>query len=236
LTQVRSGLLAAVTLFVTLSVPVLLTLGSIRFLMTDLYLQLEYNKPDFPIDPYGLTLADRLHYAPYAVAYLTNDAGINFLGDLTFSNGMPFFNSRELQHMADVKQVARTAFSLGLADLAIIAALGIVLGRSAAGRSALRIGLLSGAALTLGLLVALAVGVLIAWDTLFTEFHQLFFSAGTWQFLYSDSLIRLFPERFWQDAALTVGGMAGFGAALILIADWVRRRTRIGSPVVSQAE
>jgi hypothetical protein len=27
-------------------------------------------------------------------------------------------------------------------------------------------------------------------------FHQIFFSAGTWMFLYSDTLIRLFPERF----------------------------------------
>jgi uncharacterized membrane protein len=48
---------------------------------------------------------------------------------------------------------------------------------------------------------------------LFVGFHQVFFDAGTWTFAYSDTLIRLFPERFWQVAfgavALGTGAMAG---------------------------
>ncbi len=222
--RIRSILLAAAALFVTISVPILLMLGSARLLMTDLYLQVEYNKADFPSDPYGLTLADRLHYAPYAVDYLINSSGIAFLGDLKFPDGTSFFNAHELQHMADVKKVAQAAFALGLGDVVILAVLGLILGRSAAGRAALRGGVLGGAAFTLMLLIALTVGVLVAWDTLFTDFHQLFFAAGTWQFFYSDSLIRLFPERFWQDAALTIGGLSGLGAVLILVGSWLWSR------------
>ncbi len=51
----------------------------------------------------------------------------------------------------------------------------------------------------------------------FTLFHQVFFEGDSWLFLYSDTLIRLFPIRFWQDAVLaaaviSLGG--GLGLAL----------------------
>lgn len=35
--------------------------------------------------------------------YLTNDEGIEFLGDLKFPDGSPVYNERELHHMVDVK-------------------------------------------------------------------------------------------------------------------------------------
>jgi integral membrane protein (TIGR01906 family) len=39
----------------------------------------------------------------------------------------------------------------------------------------------------------------------FTLFHDLFFASGSWQFEFSDSLIRLFPLPFWEDAFLFAG-------------------------------
>ena len=223
------NLFGLAALVVTLAVPVCLALGSIRLLMTNAYLSIEYHKPDFPPDDYGFTLEDRLHYGVYAVDYLTNSADISYLGALTFPNGQSFFNSRELQHMADVKRVTQAAFTVGYAALAVLALLTLLMNRSDSGRSALRNGLFGGAALTLGLLAALAAGVLLAWDTFFTRFHELFFANGTWQFEYSDSLIRLYPERFWQDAALTIGGLSAVGALAILIGCtvWARRAARI---------
>ncbi|MHB8629435.1 MAG: TIGR01906 family membrane protein [Aggregatilineales bacterium] len=232
--------LGLAAIVVTLAVPVCLTLVSIRLLMTNTYLSIEFHKPDFPPDDYGFTLDDRLHYGVYAVDYLTNSADISYLGNLTFPNGQSFFNSRELQHMADVKRVTQTALTAGWAVVAVLALLSLLMGRSAAGRAALRSGLFRGAALTLGLLVALAAGVLLAWDTFFTRFHELFFANGTWQFEYSDSLIRLYPERFWQDAALTIGGLSAIGALAILIGCtlWARRaaKTTHANPLVQTTQ
>jgi uncharacterized membrane protein len=59
-------------------------------------------------------------------------------------------------------------------------------------------------------------GALAFWQ-FFTLFHGLFFEGDSWLFLYSDTLIRLFPIRFWQDvflaaALITTGG--GLGLAL----------------------
>ena len=223
----RSVVLLVGSVLITLLVPICLTLGSARLLMTSAYLQLEYNKSDFPPDDYGFTLADRLHYAPVAVDYMVSGPD-NALSILTFPDGRAFYNSRELQHMADVRRVTQMAFAVGLAILAVGLLIGLLLARSVSGRAALRAGLIGGAVLTLAAVVALAVGVLVAWDTFFTSFHNMFFAAGTWTFEYSDSLIRLFPERFWQDAALTIGGLTVVGALIILgvcvIWAWRERR------------
>jgi uncharacterized membrane protein len=52
-------------------------------------------------------------------------------------------------------------------------------------------------------------------DVFFTWFHGLFFEGDSWLFLFSDTLIRLFPIRFWEDAFLLAAVIAlGGGLAL----------------------
>jgi integral membrane protein (TIGR01906 family) len=208
------------SILVTIAVPVLLVLISVRLVMTDTYLQLEYNKPDFPSDDYGFTLQDRLHYAPFALQYLLGSDGIDYLGKLKFADGRPLYNDRELEHMVDVKNVFRGALlALGVTLLIFSISLSILM-RSPAGLRALRLGLFSGGLLMLAILGGLVLMLLINWDAFFDGFHDLFFAAGTWTFDYSDTLIRLFPIRFWQDAALTIGGMSAAGALLLIGGSW----------------
>jgi integral membrane protein (TIGR01906 family) len=57
----------------------------------------------------------------------------------------------------------------------------------------------------LGLIATILILLVVNFDQLFTWFHQMFFTSGTWQFYTSDTLIRLFPMRFWQDAFIAVG-------------------------------
>jgi integral membrane protein (TIGR01906 family) len=81
-------------------------------------------------------------------------------------------------------------------------------------------GVWRGGLLTLGLVVLIGIFASINFWQFFTDFHGLFFTGNSWQFLYSDTLIRLFPLRFWQDAFLfagsidIVGGLA-FGGGLL---------------------
>ena len=75
-----------------------------------------------------------------------------------------------------------------------------------------------GLAVTIALVVV--IGILINpnvfWN-FFACFHSLFFEGDSWLFLYSDTLIRLFPIRFWQDAFLWAAVIAlGGGIALAL--------------------
>jgi integral membrane protein (TIGR01906 family) len=116
--------------------------------------------------------------------------------------------------------VAQAAFGTLAALLAIQGLLFAIATRSRLVRWSVWRGLIGGAVLTFLILIGVVLFIAVAWDQFFTQFHELFFQSGTWVFEYSDSLIRLYPVRFWQDAAINIGIFAGFGAAFILLGSW----------------
>ncbi len=208
-------LVGLIATLIAILFPVVLVLSSVRLVMTEAFLQIEYHRPNFPEDRFGFTQEDRLKYAPYAVHYLTNSAGIDYLGKLRL-DGEPMFNERELKHMEDVKTVTSAALDV-LAGLGILFIGGIaVLAWRPYTRQALRRSLLEGGILTIFVIITLVVLAVASWDTFFTDFHHLFFEGNSWQFSTSDTLIRLFPEQFWFDASLTIGGLAVLGALLAI--------------------
>lgn len=208
---------------VSILVPLALIGLAIRVLLSPVFYQVEYSMPYFPPDDYGFTKADRLQWAPYAVNYLINNAEISYLGDLKFDDGKPLYNERELSHMKDVKRVTQGALRVWYLSLALLAVLG-AWAWFGGWWDSFRLGLMRGGWLMVGLAVTIgvivAVGIVVdpnVFDRFFVAFHGLFFEGNTWLFLFSDTLIRLFPIRFWQDAFLWAAAIAlGGGAALAL--------------------
>jgi integral membrane protein (TIGR01906 family) len=213
---------------------VIVVLSVVRFVINPWYLIFEYHTPGFPADPYGFNLQDRLNYGKLAVDYLVNSADISFLGNLRFPAGQKapepscqfmidcthLYNDRELEHMLDVKIVVKGAIRVLEISVLILALLGLWAWRGKWAEDYLR-GLQRGGILTLLFIGLVILSVLVAFNYIFIIFHEIFFKAGTWTFLYSDTLIRLFPERFWQDTFLMVGGLS---AALALVFYFVFRR------------
>jgi len=206
---------------VAILVPLVLIGFGLRWLLTPFFLKIEYNMPYFPPDEYGFTKEDRLRWAPYALDYLVNSADISHLGDLKFDDGTPLYNERELSHMEDVKRVTQGALQVWYSSLILLSALGVWawLGEW---WQAYRLGLMRGGwlmvglAVTVGLIVVagIAIDPNVFWN-FFAGFHSLFFEGDSWLFLYSDTLIRLFPLRFWQDSFLLAVVIAlGGGVAL----------------------
>lgn len=191
-------------LYITIAFPLLVVMVFVRIVMSPLFPQFEYTRPGFPEDYYGFTIQDRLTYSPFAIQYLLNGDDISYLGDLRFPDGKEMYNTRELHHMRDVKTVTQYAFASAFIGWIIALASSLFLWRS--NRSGLRTALLNGSRFTIGLILAIVIIAVTSWDTFFTAFHGLFFAGGTWQFEYSDTLIRLFPEQFWFDASLLIGG------------------------------
>lgn len=206
---------------VTILIPLALIGLAIRVLLSPFFYKIEYSLPYFPPDEYGFTTEDRLKWAPYAVNYLVNDEDISYLGDLQFEDGTPLYNERELRHMEDVKRITRGALRLWYGSQALLLGLGVWAGFGGWWQSYL-LGLkrggwwMVGLAVTIGLIVV--VGIAInpnVFNAFFVAFHSLFFEGDSWLFLYSDTLIRLFPIRFWQDAFLWAAVIAlGGGMAL----------------------
>jgi len=208
---------------VSLLTPLVLIGVALRILLTPLFYTVEYNMPYFPVDEYGFTQEDRLQWAKPSVEYLVNNADISYLGDLQFEDGTPIYNERELSHMHDVKGVVQGFLRVWYVALALLLGLAGFAARNNWMPDFIN-GLQRGGwwmialAVTLGLISG--AGILldpnIFWS-FFEWFHTLFFEGTSWLFYYSDTLIRLFPIRFWQDAVISMAVIAlGGGAGLAL--------------------
>ncbi|KAA0284696.1 MAG: TIGR01906 family membrane protein [Chloroflexi bacterium] len=206
---------------VSLAVPFALIGFALRVMLTPLYYTVEYNMPYFPKDEYGFTKEDRLKWAKPSVEYLVNDADISYLAELKFDDGMPIYDYRELSHMEDVKSVVQGALKTWYVSLGILLIFLFLFWRINALSeyfNALRRGgqWMIGFAAILALIAG--AGILLNPDifwAFFAWFHSLFFEGDSWLFYYSDTLIRLFPIRFWQDAVICMAVIAlGGGAAL----------------------
>lgn len=132
--------------------------------------------------------------------------------------GQPVLAAREVRHMEDVRDWFRRLFAG--AAVALVAL--VILGRWGGGDLVWQ-GLAWSGGITAVVVLALAGASLVAFDQVFALFHALFFPPGTYTFDPArDRLVQLFPEAFWFDTALALGGLllAG-GLALRAVA---RRR------------
>ena len=223
--MLKKIILTIARILLVLSIPVFLLLTNLYALMSPAFMHYEYGKADFPPSP-GFTDEQRLMVAETAITYLRSDAGIEILGDLEEKEG-PLFREKELVHMVDVKVLTRQAFLahglLGLLiALSLVALLGIRDGQTRSSTS-----LLQGSLLTIALLVALVALIYLNFDWFFTRFHLALFEGESWIFDFSDTLIRLFPPRFWFDAGIIWGLLTlGEATALAGIAWLSNRLTR----------
>lgn len=198
-----------------LLIPIILILGSARLLATDAYLAFEYDKASFPSDSYGFTPQQRFILAStnihYVRAHLPNDE----LSKQTL-NGVSVYNEREVTHMADVKAVFQVVLRVWQVAFILLLLIGIVFWQNGE-RKALASALQSGGLLTSGIILTIALLAVFAWQTWFDLFHRFLFVPGSWLFSYSDTLIRLFPVKFWFDATLTISLLSFVGGVLIAL-------------------
>lgn len=201
------------SVLITIAVPLMLLMTSIRILLNPFFLDYEYNLPSFPADPFGFSKADRLHWGKLSLQYLTDNSAPESLVDLKFENGQSIYNERELSHMMDVKNLVQLMIKIMIPLAAFLIVTWIL---------AWRIGWLSqfwrsvsrGGWVTLGLIACILVGVVLNFDALFAGFHKIFFTGDTWLFYTDDTLIRLFPEKLWSDAFTFMGVFTLAGAVI----------------------
>ena len=211
-----------------LALPPLLCLLSMRLLLTHEFLRYEYLRPGFPADPYGFGVNERLDYGFYAIDYLFNGEGIGFLADLRLPGDLCYpasdaadcamFSPLELRHMQDVKALTSLAFAFGLGLLILFIGIGWRARSDPRLKRSMLRGLRFGCVLTLAAIVSLATIAAASWHSAFDGFHTLLFAAGTWRFPFSATLIRLYPERLFVDAAIGMAILTGLAAILIMLA------------------
>lgn len=189
--------LKTVTRLILVAVLILLAVR-IVLQMAGVWIPVEYRLPGFPSDPYGFTLEDRIFWSQVDINFLLGDNDISYFDRYNLPDGSPMHNDRELRHMQDVYDLIQIVWKvLGWGSLAALVCL-MALWRYG---SIQLVGVtLQGAVnWTLIVMVLLALGLLAGFSVFFVGFHRIFFEGETWIFPYSDTFIRLYPERFWRD-------------------------------------
>lgn len=177
---------------------------------------------------------------PADLAYALSDRSVEelVLGPGTFAfdgpDGSPFYDASERSHLAEARLLLWLCLLAGALSLL---AIGAAMLRSDPPwrRSAWRIISRTGAA-TAVVVIVLGLLSLVAFDALFTLFHQVFFPAGNWSFdPATQRLVQLYPFRFWQLAAGALGLLV---LLLGVLAWWLGRRLgrqATGAPAVVAA-
>jgi integral membrane protein (TIGR01906 family) len=216
------------TLLIAL-IPVILILGSARLLATDSYLAFEYGKASFPADPYGFTPQQRFILASTNIHYVRAHLPDDELSKQTL-NGVAVYNEREVTHMADVQAVFQIILRIWQAAFILLLLLGVVFVQNGK-REAFASAIQWGGLVTAGMIFAITLLAIFAWQTWFDLFHRFLFVPGSWLFSYTDTLIRLFPIQFWFDATLTISVLAFVGGILLALIGWRGQTLMARQPV-----
>jgi len=212
----RKSLTKILGWLVSILIPFVVLMISIRLLITPMYARIEYRLPGFPEDTYGFSLEDRLRWSGPSIDYLVNSEDITYLESLAFEDGEPIYVASELSHMEDVKSVV-TEMRIALVGMMVVILVINILAVKNGWQKDVYFSYERGGWITISLIVAILIFVLLSFDQLFNWFHQIFFESGTWRFYTSDTLIRLFPMRFWRDSFIFVGALSLVVGVLLVL-------------------
>jgi integral membrane protein (TIGR01906 family) len=151
-------------------------------------------------------------------------------GSFTFAatpGGQPFYGPAEAAHMQNVRVVVYGFFGLVLAGAIAV----VIATRRMSGSDALRAVRLGATGLVL-VFSAVGIGLVVAFDALFTLFHEIVFPAGGWQFDPSTQrIVQLYPTAFWEFAAGTLAGLSvAIGIVVIAVTTLLLRRVETQGP------
>jgi len=218
---------------IALAMPAFIVLLCLRIVWNPWFVSWEYGKPDFPPDTYGFTNEQRIGYVLQWVEYynsnISPEAGAAAFSALRMpGTDQPLYSPYEVSHMVDVRLLTDTLWRLlPVAGGIVIGGLLLLLISRYTRRDGYAALFMGGLISTL-LLLATILFVLLSWRTFFITLHDVFFPPGTWQFDWTSTLIRIFPDRFWFDAGvLLVGGALGISAIVTLVGYLLGRRARL---------
>jgi integral membrane protein (TIGR01906 family) len=187
--------------------PLLIITSGMRVALSPVFYTIEYRLPNFPPDSYGFTQADRLRWAEFSIDFISGKIDTATFAGAQLPDGSPLFNEREIAHMVDVR-ILTIAMLWVWRFLVITFLLAFVFTKSKNAEGHFLQMLAQGAKVTLFLIAAILIFLAINFNQLFTAFHRIFFEGDSWLFYLNDSLIRLFPLKFWQDLFIFIGALS----------------------------
>ena len=212
---------AAVALAAAL--PIFFTANAMRILLSETYVRAAYSRLG---GEEVLTARERRDLALLglrAVDPLRGDS-VAILRKARLPDGSRAFERREVRHMRDVRTWLWRLLAAEVVVSAALVALGVADLRQLA--AALRWGGLA----TFGISAVALVAMALDFDAVLLGFHRLLFKGDTWHFADSATLIRVYPERFWNWTGIAIGGLVVAQALVgIAVGEAIARASRIGA-------
>lgn len=202
-------------------IPLLLITTNVRFAVNDMRLY-EYGFNKYNVsEATGLDKGNLTEIAQKLITYFNSNQEYVDIS---------VYNQRDIAHLKDVKGLVQLVYRLQFVALGYIVVyilfnlllLGGAFWRDLARR------LIWGSWTTIALLAALGFAAVVDFDQFFLLFHLVSFRNDFWQLYPGDNLLGMFPEGFFQDAALFIAGAAIVESIIIGAAAWYffKRRRR----------
>jgi integral membrane protein (TIGR01906 family) len=212
--------LAAInTVLFIICIPLLLITSNLRFAVNDIRLY-EYGFNKYHVsEAAGLDKGNLTEIAHKLITYFNSDE--EFVD-------ISVYNQRDIDHLKDVKGLVQLAYRLqfvALAYIAVYLGFNFLLLRGACWRQLAR-RLIWGSGATIVILAVLGVIALVDFDQFFLLFHLVSFRNDLWQLYPGDKLLAMFPEGFFNDAALFIGEAIILEAIIISVAAWAFLRRK----------
>jgi integral membrane protein (TIGR01906 family) len=202
------------------ALPLFFTANAIRVLLTETYVRAAY--PHLAPDNV-LTQNRRTELALLGLRAVDPARGgsVALLREPRLPSGRRAFTARERRHMRDVRT---WLWRLFVFELLVVAALAVGAVRA---RRDLARALLAGGVATVAIGAVAIVAMLVDFDDVLLGFHKLLFEGQSWHFRNQDTLIRVYPERFWNWTGIGMGVLV-LAQALVAIAagEAIRRAGR----------
>ena len=202
------------------AIPVFLVTANVRFFASETRFYERGFREYGAEEATGIRLSELDRAAGEMVSYFENDA--TDLRIIVTQDGqeVSLFNTREIDHMRDVKTLMRFVYRLSEVSIAYILSYVTAVylwSRERPLRSLAREAMLG---VGVGFLALIGVGVfaVTGFDAAWTKFHEIAFSNDLWQLDPSrDHLIQMFPEEFWQEATYLIG-LITLAEAIMIVA------------------
>ena len=191
---------------------------SAKLTFQDWFIEYEYSKRDFPKDRWGLSDNIRKDLAKLGLKAVLSKEGLEEFKKARLPTGRKAFRKKEIKHMEDVNRFLSKFFFLSYV-FSIFWLIVLVFQKKRAWKL-----LLYSSIYTFLFFAFVSLIVFASYEKAFEMFHNYFFGKTSWRFSNYDTLLRIYPMKFWFDGTVVLAIIAFLINIFILSLGVILRR------------
>ncbi len=203
--------------FITIT-PLWIVGFSARIAFSEWFIDFEYSKENFPRDRWGMSDEIRKELAKLGLYAVLSDRGMEKFRNAKLPNGNRAFREKEIRHMEDVKEFLKVFFPSSYTAFIFWFGYFVLLKKSR-----WKFLLYSGI-FTIGLIISVGLVTYINYEFAFAVFHDYIFGENTWRFKLKDTLLRIYPMKFWFDGTVFVISLSFLISVSLIFSGFVLKK------------